>query len=175
MTNKYFGFMPNDFINGEGISVSLWVSGCPHRCPGCHNSHMWDFNSGYDIPNDIKGRIIKAISANGIQRNFSVLGGEPLCSENIEFVEEIVSCVRTAYPNIKIMIWTGYTEKELKRDCKKETHLKHVLEMADVLIDGKFEEDKRDTTLKLRGSSNQKIIDLHEKFWYNISKEKKEN
>lgn len=164
MTTKYYGFMPNDFINGENVSVSLWVSGCPHRCEGCHNAHMWDFNSGYDIPSNIKGRIIKAISANGITRNFSVLGGEPLCEENSSFVDEIVTAVRTAYPQIKIFIWSGYTLNELKALRLTDPHISHILSQCDTLIDGRYENDKRDITLKLRGSSNQNIIDLKEKF-----------
>ena len=73
MQNKYYnGYMPNDFIDGIGISVSLWVSGCPHHCPGCHNKDMWDFNSGGLIPKNIKEQIIQAIADHGILRNFSV-------------------------------------------------------------------------------------------------------
>ena len=75
---KYFGYMPNDTINGIGISVSIWTSGCPFRCKNCQNPETWNPNNGYNIPKDIVNKIIKAISANGIQRNISFLGGEPL-------------------------------------------------------------------------------------------------
>ena len=93
---KYYGYMPNDFINGENISVSLWTAGCPHRCKGCHNSEMWDYENGYEVPIDIKGQLIKAISANGLVRNFSILGGEPLSEENRDFILTIIQAIRTS-------------------------------------------------------------------------------
>ena len=155
---KYAGLMENDFTDGNGVCVSFWTQGCPHHCPGCHNPETWDFNGGYDVPDDIRGEIIKAISANGITRNFSVLGGEPLCEENLDLVLNIVSAVRIAYPNIKIYIWSGYTFKELIENPDKR--IIEILKQVNYLIDGRYEEKLRDTTLPLRGSSNQKIIPL---------------
>ena len=156
---NYFGYMPNDFINGEGVCVSLWTAGCPHHCPGCHNSQMWDEKNGVLIPSDIRGRIIKPISQNGIQRNLSILGGEPLSYYNVNFVEDIVQAIRVAYPNIKIFIWTGYTLEELKyRIDQGEDQLKHILSNIDVLIDGRYIEKERDITLPLRGSKNQRVL-----------------
>ena len=159
---RYAGFMPNDFINGIGVCVSFWTQGCPFHCAGCHNPQTWDFEGGYEVPIDIKGRIIKAISANGIQRNFSILGGEPLCKQNENLVNEIVTAVRAAYPNIKIFIWSGYTYQDLL--SMNSPVINSILEKCDVLIDGRFELENRDITLKLRGSSNQNIIDLEGKF-----------
>lgn len=156
---KYAGYMPNDFVNGEGVCVSLWTAGCPHRCPGCFNSEMWDYNNGKPVPNDIKGQLVKAISANGIQRNFSILGGEPLSEDNRAFVDDIVKSIRSAYPRIKIYLWTGYTYQELLDLDNK--YINSILSQINFLIDGRFEEDKKDLTLKLRGSSNQKIIELN--------------
>ena len=153
---KYYGYMPNDFINGENISVSLWTAGCPHRCKGCHNSEMWDYENGYEVPIDIKGQLIKAISANGLVRNFSILGGEPLSEENRDFILTIVQAIRTAYPSIKIFLWTGYTIEELKN--MKDEKINSILENIDVLIDGKYDESLRNVTLELRGSSNQRIL-----------------
>ena len=154
--NKYAGLITNDFANGTGICVSFWVQGCPHKCPGCQNPETWDFNKGKDLPNDIRGQIIKAISANGITRNFSVLGGEPLCPQNLEEVDNIITSVRTAYPHIKIFVWTGYTLEELKNN--KNIHIQSILSEIDVLIDGKYIEEERDITLNLRGSKNQKVL-----------------
>ena len=154
--------MPNDFINGIGVCVSFWTQGCPHHCLGCHNPEAWDFEGGYEVPTDIKGRIIKAISANGIQRNFSILGGEPLCKQNRDLVNEIVTAVRTAYPDIKIYLWSGYTYQDLL--SMNSSVVNSILEKCDILIDGPFELENRDITLKLRGSSNQNIIDLKGKF-----------
>ena len=157
---KYAGLMENDIIDGEGVCVSLWTQGCPHHCPGCHNPETWDFEGGYEVPEDIRGKIVKAISANGITRNFSVLGGEPLCEENLDFVLSIITAVRTAYPNIKIYIWSGYTFKELID--KQDPRIINILKQSNVLIDGLYEESLRDITLPLRGSSNQNIITLDE-------------
>lgn len=156
---KFAGLMENDFSDGEGVCVSLWTQGCPHHCPGCHNPETWDFNGGREVPDDIRGEIIKAISANGITRNFSVLGGEPLCEQNLDFVLNIITAVRIAYPNIKIYVWTGYTFDELLQQSDKRV-LK-ILDQINFLIDGKYDEKLRDTTLYLRGSSNQNIINLN--------------
>ena len=156
---KYAGYMPNDFVNGEGVCVSLWTAGCPHRCPGCFNSEIWDYDNGKTVPNDIKGQIVKAISANGIQRNFSVLGGEPLSPQNREFVSDMIKIVRSAYPHIKIYLWSGYTYQELLDFNDK--NINSILSQINFLIDGRFEQDKKDLTLKLRGSSNQNIIELN--------------
>lgn len=157
---KYAGLMENDFSDGSGICVSLWTQGCPHHCSGCHNPETWDFDGGYDVPDDIRGKIIKAISANNITRNFSILGGEPLCEQNLDFVLNIITAVRTAYPHIKIYIWSGYTFAELIE--KKDNRIIEILKQANFLIDGKYIEELRDTTLPLRGSSNQQIIELDE-------------
>ena len=153
---KYAGLITNDFVNGEGVCVSYFAQGCPHRCEGCFNPETWDFNGGKDLPDDIRGQIIKAICANGIIRNFSVLGGEPLCEENVEEIENIIIGVRTAFPNIKIFVWTGYTLEQLT--IKNNPHINNILNHIDVLIDGPFIESQKDLTLKLRGSKNQRIL-----------------
>ena len=150
------GLKYNDIVDGIGICVSLWAQGCPFHCVGCHNPQTWDFDGGY-IVNNLKDIIIKAINANKVNRNFSILGGEPLCPENIEMVKEIVLTVRTMYPDIKIFLWTGYTLKELKKRIKKNRELNCILNNIDYLIDGRFEEDKKDLTLWLRGSRNQNV------------------
>ena len=112
---KYATIKYNDIVDGEGVCVSFWTQGCPFRCKGCHNESTWDFNGGIEVPSDIKGQIIKALCANGIQRNFSVLGGEPLCPQNLELVHSLVTAVRIAYPHIKIFLWTGYTIEDIKK------------------------------------------------------------
>lgn len=151
---RYAAIENNDYINGEGMCVSFWVQGCPHKCEGCHNPEAWSFEGGQELPNDYKGNIIKAISANGITRNFSVLGGEPLCPENLDLTLSTISAVRAAYPNIKIFLWTGYCLE----DIKENPVVKEILEQINVLIDGPFIQEQRDITLKLRGSKNQRIL-----------------
>lgn len=155
---KYFGYMPNDFINGEGVCVSLWTAGCPHKCPGCHNPEMWDKEAGRELPPDIRGKIIKAISENGVQRNFSVLGGEPLVDYNLAFVLDILKAVRTAYPNIKIFLWTGYTIEEINNRINQENELKEILSLIDILIEGRFVQEERNVSIPLKGSDNQRIL-----------------
>lgn len=155
---KFAGLNKNDFTDGDGVCVSLWVQGCPLHCPDCQNPQTWDFEGGENVPYDLKGQIVKAISANGIIRNFSILGGEPLCDENLDFVLDVITAVRIAYPEIKIYIWSGYTFDELI--TRKDQRIIEILKRANILIDGRFEKDLRDITLELRGSSNQNIINL---------------
>ena len=154
---QYAGVIPNDVVNGEGVCVSLFTQGCPHHCDGCFNPETWDYEGGYTVPSDIRGQIVKLISANGIQRNFSILGGEPLCPENQNFVLDIITAVKAAYPTIKIYLWTGFSFEDIKTLTNTNSVLLSILEKIDVLIDGRFEKEKMDLTLKLRGSSNQHI------------------
>lgn len=154
--NKYAGLITNDFANGIGTCVSFWTQGCPHHCLGCQNPETWNFNGGKDIPANIQEQIIKAISANNITRNFSVLGGEPLCEENLEEVDKIITSVRTAFPQIKIFVWTGYLLEELKE--KNDNKINHILSQINILIDGPYIEAERDITLKLCGSKNQRVL-----------------
>ena len=149
MTNtKYAKIKFNDIVDGEGICVSFWTQGCPFRCPGCHNPDTWDFNGGVEIPSDIKGQIIKALSANGVQRNFSVLGGEPLCEENLDLVHSLIMAVRIAYPEIKIFVWSGFVIETLKKRAETNEKLADILKNIDVLIDGPFIQEERNITLK---------------------------
>ena len=149
---RYARLEKNDFINGEGICVSFWTQGCPHRCPGCHNPETWDFNGGIEENLEtIFNKIDKAMTANNIKRNFSILGGEPLCVQNIELTTLIVLYVKSHYPESKIYLWTGY-------DFQKEFTHSTLKEYVDVIIDGPYIESLRDTTLKLRGSTNQRIL-----------------
>ena len=151
---KFAAINKNDFINGEGVCVSLWVQGCPHHCKGCHNPEQWDFNGGNEIDIDILiNEILIAIEANGIQRNFSILGGEPMAQRNISNTLYILEQVKKHFPNIKTYIWTGYTIEELLSLYNKE-----ILQNIDILIDGRFILEERDITLKLRGSKNQRIL-----------------
>lgn len=156
------GLNKNDVVNGEGVCVSLFMQGCHFHCKGCHNLETWDFKGGREIDKgDLIKEIIEAISANGIQRNFSILGGEPFAPQNRFATFDIVSCVRKTYPNIKIFIWTGYTCEDLANEPNHSLS-RRIFEKADFLIDGPFIEEERDITLPLRGSRNQRIINLRE-------------
>ena len=152
---QYAGINFNDTANGEGICVSFFVQGCPHHCKGCFNPETWDFTGGKELPKNFLSTIIEKIEANGVTRNFSLLGGEPLCEENLDLSLTLISVIRTTFPQILISVWTGYTLEELARQCDRR--ILDIFNQIDFLIDGRFELDKRDTTLKWRGSSNQRI------------------
>lgn len=143
----------NDITNGEKICVSLWFQGCPHRCKGCHNPEQWNPDGGVEVDrNKLINQIKTAITKNNIMRNFSLLGGEPLAPYNVQNAIEITKEIRKAFPHITIYCWTGYTAEKLTEEQKE------ILSFVDVLIDGRYEEDLKDITLPLRGSSNQRII-----------------
>lgn len=157
---RYNTILPNDVVNGQGVCVSFWVQGCPHRCEECFNPETWDFNGGHEYTEQVKWDVLRDIAANGIDRNFSVLGGEPLADANLDVTEEIVNVVRIAYPHIKIFLWTGYLYEDLQKSAHQQ--IKHILSMIDVLIDGPFKVEKKDLNLPLRGSRNQRVIDVQE-------------
>lgn len=159
MKFKYADILDNDISDSiKGIAVSIWLQGCHFHCEGCHNENLWDFNGGKDVPDNIIDILSEKISKNGIYRNFSILGGEPLCEENIEFTEYLVKNIRDRFESIKILLWTGYTYEKLKSN----NLYSNILSNIDILIDGRYEKDKRDVTLLLRGSSNQRVIDVQE-------------
>ena len=146
----------NDVANGMGIVMSVWTQGCPHHCKGCFNLETWDFAGGKEFTSDDLNYIIENISKYNVERDLSILGGEPLCSENVEGVIHLCKTIREIYPSKKIYVWTGYVYEEFNSVQKEIT------KYVDVIIDGKFEIDKKDLSLSLRGSSNQRFIDVKE-------------
>ena len=158
---RYSGLIKNDITAAPGLCVSFFTQGCPHHCPGCHNPETWDFNRGKEFTNDTLKEILEALTAQNIHRNLCIMGGEPLCQENAFLTRLIIQEVRKHVPETKIYIWSGYTYEELK-SCGNP-HVVDSLREADVLIDGPYIEAERDITLPMRGSRNQRIIDLSEK------------
>ena len=154
--SKIAGIYWDDTAAAPGISLSVYFSGCHFHCPGCHNPEAQDFNYGYDFNFNVIAEILSKLNKNGVQRKLSILGGEPLCDENLEAVNTLIDWCRKDNPNLEIYIWTGYTYEELLK--RTSTTLKSILKKINYLIDGRYEQDKRDTTLPLRGSSNQRII-----------------
>jgi anaerobic ribonucleoside-triphosphate reductase activating protein len=157
---RYSGLIRNDLAAAPGISVSFFTQGCPHRCKGCHNPETWDFDGGKEFTPQVLKDIYEAISANGIVRNFCVMGGEPLCEENLLLTYMVINEVKTHFPDIKVYVWTGYIYENLLKQT--DSKIKGILDMIDVLVDGPYIENKRDATLPMRGSSNQRIITLKE-------------
>lgn len=157
---RYAGMIKNDIAAGEGVNVSFFVQGCPIHCPGCHNPQTWDFDGGREFTMDTLNEILQSIGENEVQRNFSIMGGEPLCKENLFLVNLVISNVLEKYPNIKIYVWTGYTYEELL--SRNDEMLNKLLDKIDYLIDGPFVETERDITLAMRGSRNQRILNMKE-------------
>ena len=152
------GLVKNDIVDSDdGIAVALYFQGCPHHCKGCHNPETWDFNGGIEIDREeLIKTVMDSLTENGIKRNLSILGGEPLAPQNINNTIYILSKIREQFKDIKILLWTGYSFKDIKKDKQQ----KKILKLVNKIIDGKYIETLRDTTLKLRGSSNQNIINL---------------
>ena len=157
---RYAGMIKNDIAAGEGVNVSFFTQGCPFHCEGCHNPQTWDFLGGKEFTAETMAEIILALGANGIQRNLSIMGGEPLCPENLFLTSMVIMNVKTTYPNIKIYVWTGYTYEELL--ARHTSKLDWVLDNIDYLIDGPFILSQRDITLAMRGSNNQRILNMKE-------------
>lgn len=158
---RYAGIVKNDIAAGEGVNVSFFTQGCHFHCMGCHNPQTWDFSGGKEFTAETLTELLEAINANGVKRNLSIMGGEPLCSENIFLVDMIILEVKKLYPDIKIYLWTGYTYEELLERLD-EPKIEKILDNIDYLIDGRFEIEKRDITLPMRGSSNQRILNMKE-------------
>ena len=172
-------YKPFTMVDGEGWRSSLYVSGCVFNCKGCYNKSIQDFGNGIVYDNIIEDKIIEDLRREKVQ-GLTLLGGEPML--NTEVCLSICNRVREEFGDTKdIWCWTGYTWEELQEsiscntvNSKKQLEL---LKMIDVLIDGRFEQDKIDTTgkLKFRGSSNQKVVDVKQSLLYNSKVEANEN
>lgn len=155
---KYAGIIKNDFAAAPGVSLTFFTQGCPHRCHGCHNQETWDFDGGKEFTYETLSSIIEDLRANGVKRTFCVMGGEPLCPENLFLTNLVITTVKKELPDTKIYLWTGYLYDDLRKSS--DTTLQNIFQLIDVLIDGPFIESERDITEPLRGSRNQKIIYL---------------
>ncbi len=150
-----------DIANGPGVRVSLFVSGCRHKCKNCFNSEAWDFSYGQPFTDDTLQELLDALDKDYIE-GFSLLGGEPFEPENQEGVNKILSAIKQKLPNKNVWCYTGFDfEKQLLKGTvgDSELVLKN-LSLIDVLVDGKFVEELKSLDLLFRGSSNQRIIDV---------------
>ena len=149
------GFYDESISNGLGWRAVLFVSGCPHNCPGCQNKAAQDFQYGQAFDKD---EIIQRIKENSILKGVTISGGEPLCPENIADVLDFIRTVKKEKPNFNIWCYTGYTMEQLEN--RKDPITDQCLAEINVLVDGRFVEQKKNPTLKFRGSENQRIIDV---------------
>lgn len=146
--------------NGPGIRVCLYTQGCPFRCEDCFNSEIWDFDGGkaWNEIEDLKE--IFELSNHDYISGLSILGGEPLIDQNIEALARLCIKYKSHFPNKTIWIWTGWEWEDLLK-CYKNTHaFQTLLDNVDVIIDGPFKKELKDPSLKWKGSSNQRTIDV---------------
>ena len=151
---KFSKIKDNDIANGLGINMSLWTQGCPHRCKGCFNGETWSFEDGKEFEESNLDYMLENINKNNVERDLSILGGEPLCPENVDGVIEVCKTFKDRFPEKKIYVWTGYVVENFDQKQRE------ILNYIDVLVDGPFVQDKRDLSLTMRGSSNQRVIDV---------------
>lgn len=158
---NYGTIKPCDIANGIGVRVSLFVSGCRHHCKGCFNAEAWDFNFGQPYTEATEKEIIDALAPSYIE-GFSLLGGEPFEPENQPVLAELLQKIKATYPEKNVWCYSGYLfDSDLQPGGSVYTEFTdQMLEMIDVLVDGEFIEAQKDITLRFRGSSNQRIIDV---------------
>lgn len=151
-----------DIANGKGCRVSLFVSGCTHHCKGCFNAETWSFDFGKPFTEDTEREIIAALAPSYI-RGLSLLGGEPFEPQNQEVLLPFLERVVKTYPEKNVWCYTGYLFEELTGKTPSRAYTEtteKMLGLIDVLVDGEFVEKLKDITLKFRGSSNQRVIDV---------------
>lgn len=158
---RYSGLIRNDLASAPGISVSFFTQGCPHHCSGCHNPETWSFDGGLEFTNETLEEILIALRANGVERSLCIQGGEPMCEQNLLITYLVCSEAKKKYPTLNIYLWTGYLYEDLLK--MENPKVRMILDLVDVLIDGPYIAAERDITLKMRGSKNQRIIDLRER------------
>ena len=157
MYNRYARIIANDIVDSDqGVCVSFWCQFCPHRCKACHNPETWSKDGGKLLPEDYIEKVINYIEENGIKRNLSILGGEPLAECNREIILPLLKAVKERCKWCKVYLWTGYVYE----DIIDQPLVRDIMKYVDVLIDGPFVLAQRDISLFLKGSTNQRVIDV---------------
>lgn len=162
---NYATIKNNDIANGPGVRVSLFVSGCTHRCPGCFNEVAWDFGYGEPFTQETIDAILKMLAPPHI-RGLTLLGGEPFEPQNQPEILKLLRQVNAAYPEKSIWAYSGYLfDRDIMagRLGPKEITEEYV-SYLDVVVDGPFVESRKDLSLRFRGSGNQRIIDVKATF-----------
>lgn len=150
---RYAQIREMDISNGEGIGAALFVQGCHFHCKGCFNQETWDFSGGKEFTDNTKEMLFSILKKEYIKR-LSILGGEPLCDENIETVKDIIKEVKLNFPNICLWLYTGYTLDEINKSKK----LKDAISLVDVFVEGRYIQELTDSSYQFAGSTNQHVI-----------------
>ena len=158
---NYAKINKNDIANGIGVRVTLFVSGCTHFCKGCFNSEAWDFNYGEPFTKETENELLEALAPSWID-GLTLLGGEPMEPQNQRALLPFLKRLKEMYPKKTIWCFSGYTlEDELLTDSRARCEVTdEMLSLIDVLVDGEFVEELKDISLRFKGSSNQRLIDL---------------
>lgn len=158
---NYATIKKRDIANGVGVRVSLFVSGCTHHCKNCFNKETWDFDYGEVFTKETENLILEYLSPDFVN-GLSLLGGEPFEPTNQKELVSLLRKVKEKYPQKDVWCYTGYLfDKELLSDSRARCeYTDEMLSYIDVLVDGRFVEEKKDITLQFRGSSNQRVIDV---------------
>ena len=157
---NYGNIKKRDIANGTGVRVTLFVSGCTHRCKGCFQPETWDFAYGQPFTRDTEDELLEALAPSFIN-GLTLLGGEPFEPDNQQALLPFLRRVRAAYPDKTIWAFSGYTWEELTGGSRARCACTdELLSLVDVLVDGEFVEALKDISLHFRGSSNQRVIDV---------------
>ena len=158
---NYANIKSRDIANGPGVRVSLFVSGCTHHCKGCFNAVAWDFDYGQPFTQKTVESILEMLRPDYV-KGITLLGGEPFEPENQPALVELLRQIKAKYPQKSIWSFSGYLfDQDILAGRLGDPEItKEFVSYLDVLVDGRFEEEKRDLTLRFRGSSNQRIIDV---------------
>lgn len=153
---NYHNIKHDDMVNGDGIRVTLFVSGCSHHCLECQNPQTWDFSSGVFFDEEAEEELFSELSKDYIS-GITFSGGDPI--DNFVSIYVLMKKIKEKFPDKTIWCYTGYTYEYLIHSTSMKNYL-GLLEMIDVLVDGEYKKDLRDVQLKWRGSSNQRVIDV---------------
>lgn len=149
-----------DIANGEGVRVSLFVSGCTNACPGCFQPETWDFNFGEEFTEETQEMIINELRG-GYYQGLTILGGEPFEPANQLALLPFIRRVKEELPNRDIWMYTGNLYEDMLPGGRRYTEATdEIFDLIDVLVDGRFDESKMSLMIKFRGSTNQRIIDM---------------
>jgi anaerobic ribonucleoside-triphosphate reductase activating protein len=150
-----------DIANGPGVRVSIFVSGCTHHCKGCFNKEAWDFNYGNIFDENRENEVLKALEPHYI-KGLSLLGGEPFEPQNQKGLIPVLKKAKEKYPEKKVWAYSGYLfDKDIVDNMsKKYDQTNEMLKYVDFIVDGEFKEELKNPTLRFKGSSNQRIIDV---------------
>lgn len=172
---NYIKIDTEDVCNGDGLRVTLFLSGCSHHCYKCQNPQTWDINSGIPFDESAKEELFRELSKDYIS-GLTLTGGDPLHEANLDGVLSLVNKIRLSMPKKTIWLYTGYTFEQIMKYEYGSTYINNVnvdtlrqiiVSKVDVLVDGQYIDSQRDITLKWKGSANQRVIDVQKSLQQN--------